>query len=213
MTFAFSSRLSASVTVMSVAPSITWLLVRIYPSERTITPEPRLCSSWRRGRSERCPSEPCPSEFRPKNCRKKGSISGGIFCALTLDIFEEEMFTTAGSARSTTGAKLVSIEPGVKVAVAAATGANPGECSAHNPDPPMAPTAPATRQYTKTLDSLRNSCLFIFQITPSLLLPVQIYRRAIRNFIPSKMKVPAGFRCPHPFLLTTARLSIGLSRR
>ena len=29
---------------MSVAPSITWLLVTIVPSEVTITPEPRLCS-------------------------------------------------------------------------------------------------------------------------------------------------------------------------
>ncbi len=34
---------------MSVAPSITWLLVRIVPSEVTITPEPRLCSRWERG--------------------------------------------------------------------------------------------------------------------------------------------------------------------
>ena len=40
MTFASNSRLSGSVTVSSLAPCTTWLLVTMYPSGDTITPEP-----------------------------------------------------------------------------------------------------------------------------------------------------------------------------
>ena len=65
----FSRRRSAVVIAICRACSITWLLVTITPSGRTITPEPRLVlrSSWgiRNGRS------------RPKNSRKNGSLRKG----------------------------------------------------------------------------------------------------------------------------------------
>jgi hypothetical protein len=67
------------------------------------------------------------------------------------------MFTTAGIARSTTGAKLVSIDPGVIAAVeAAATGANAGACSAQRPEPIMAPMLADTKQNAKILLSFQK---------------------------------------------------------
>ena len=47
-TVAGSSRPSASVTRMSLAPSTTWLLVTMNPSGLITKPEPRLFSVWRR---------------------------------------------------------------------------------------------------------------------------------------------------------------------
>ena len=42
-TVAFSVVLSCSVTVISSAPSMTWLLVTISPDGSMMKPEPRLC--------------------------------------------------------------------------------------------------------------------------------------------------------------------------
>src|SRR5215467_2295482 len=75
---------------MSLAPSTTWLFVRIYPSELTTTPEPRLCSLCSRGTA-------------PKNCRRTGSLRNGkSSCDFTTR--EEEMLTIEGTAFFTTGA-------------------------------------------------------------------------------------------------------------
>jgi hypothetical protein len=81
----------------------------------------------------------------------------GIPSALIFVAFDEEIFTTAGSALSTTGAKLVSIDPGVTTAVeAAATGASAGACSAHRPEPITAPTLADTKQNAKILLSFQK---------------------------------------------------------
>jgi hypothetical protein len=75
------------------------------------------------------------------------------------------MFTTAGRALSTTGAKLVSILPGVTdAAAAAATGATAGGRSAHECDAIAAPAPAASRQYTRILVSLRKVSRFIFRM-------------------------------------------------
>ena len=77
--------------------------------------------------------------------------------ALTLVAFDEEIFTTVGSAFSTTGAKLVSIEPGVTAAVeAAATGASAGARSAQRPEPITAPTLADIKQNAKILLSFQK---------------------------------------------------------
>jgi len=72
--------------VMLVSPSMTWLLVTITPSERTITPEPSEPSTRERG-------TPMP------NISKNGST----WRTTRLD----EMLTTAGAAFFTTGASMV----------------------------------------------------------------------------------------------------------
>lgn len=90
--------------------------------------------------------------------------------ALTFVAFDEEIFTTAGSALSTTGAKLVSIDPGVTAAVeAAATGASAGACSAHRPEPATVPTAADTKQNAKILVSFQK--VSNFMVWMSLLYP------------------------------------------
>src|SRR5579862_9818704 len=83
--------------------------------------------------------------------------------ALTLAAFDEEIFTTAGKAFSTTGAKLVSSEPGVTTDGAAAdTG-----CAAQPPEPITAPTPAAARQNTKILLSFQKVSNFIgWIVTP-----------------------------------------------
>ena len=43
MTLALYSRLSLRVTIISSAPSTTWLFVTIYPSSEIMTPEPAPC--------------------------------------------------------------------------------------------------------------------------------------------------------------------------
>src|SRR5258705_11347554 len=85
MTLAGNSRRSDSATVISVPPSTTWLLVTMTPSDRTITPEPNEPSMRLRGAP------------RPKACQK------GSTCWRTIRL--DEMFTTAGATRLTTGAK------------------------------------------------------------------------------------------------------------
>jgi hypothetical protein len=77
--------------------------------------------------------------------------------ALTLAAFDDEIFTTAGNALPTTGAKLVSIDPGVTAAVeAAATGASAGARSAKRPEPITAPTLADTKQNAKILLSFQK---------------------------------------------------------
>src|SRR3954454_12622597 len=77
--------------------------------------------------------------------------------AFALLTFEDDMFTTAGRALSTTGAKLVSIEPGVTtVGAAAATGASAGGCAAHPPEPTNAPTPADAKQKAKILVSFQR---------------------------------------------------------
>ncbi len=78
------SRRSDRDTVISCPPSMTWLLVTITPSERTITPEPSEPSTRDRG-------TPAP------NISKKGST----WRTTRLD----EMLTTALRTLFTTGAK------------------------------------------------------------------------------------------------------------
>src|ERR1700692_696838 len=90
--------------------------------------------------------------------------------ALTFVAFDEEIFTTAGSALSTTGAKLVSIDPGVTAGVeAAATGASAGACSAQRPEPITAPKLADTKQNAKILLSFQKVSIFMMWI--SLLYP------------------------------------------
>ncbi len=68
-TSASNSRLSASATFTSLAPSMTWLLVMIRPEASTITPEP----------SERCTcSRGMPPPPPPKKRRKNGSSMNGL---------------------------------------------------------------------------------------------------------------------------------------
>src|ERR1700730_617655 len=86
MSLPVSSRRSARVTLMSCAPSTTWLLVITMPSAVTSTPEPRLRS--------RCG----PSSGPPKK-RKNGSEKNGPGIALgPRTVLVEEMLTTAGIA-------------------------------------------------------------------------------------------------------------------
>ncbi len=61
-TLAGNSRRSPSATMMSSPPAITWLLVTITPSERTMTPEP-----------SDLPDALARSPCRRPNIRKKGS--------------------------------------------------------------------------------------------------------------------------------------------
>ena len=84
-TRAGNSRRSERATVISRPPSTTWLLVTMIPSDRTITPDPREPST-------RLGGTPMP------NICQKGST-----CWRTTRL--AEMFTTAGAARRTTGAK------------------------------------------------------------------------------------------------------------
>ena len=46
ISFAFRTRRLLVVTRMSTAPSITWLLVTMYPSGEITTPLPMPCSIW-----------------------------------------------------------------------------------------------------------------------------------------------------------------------
>ena len=64
MTFALKDRLSFRVTSNISAPSITWLLVTIYPSVEIITPDPIPTRGWG-----------CilPLPLCPKKNSKKGS--------------------------------------------------------------------------------------------------------------------------------------------
>ena len=106
--------------------------------------------------------------------------------ALTRVAFDDEIFTTAGSAFSTTGAKLVSIEPGVTTAVeAAATGASAGGCSAKRPEPITVPAAADSKQNAKILVSFQRFSNFIRGWNSC----IQIDRRAISKFIPSQFEL------------------------
>jgi hypothetical protein len=90
--------------------------------------------------------------------------------ALALLALDEDMFTTAGKALSTTGAKLVSIDPGVTiVGAAAATGASAGGCAAQPPEPIAAPTPADTKQNAKILLSFQR--VSNFMVWMSLLYP------------------------------------------
>src|ERR1035437_6722156 len=155
----------------------------MYPSDRTTTPDPVprsycLCGGFK-PRPEPRPSKSRPPNSWPKNCRKKGSISG-ISWALTFVAFDEDIFTTAGSAFSTTGAKLVSMDPGVTAAVdAAATGAKAGGCAAQPPEPITAPTPADTKQNAKILVSFQRVSNFIIWIVA----PVSNYSDATSQIL------------------------------
>src|ERR1700676_3157844 len=155
----------------------------MYPSERTTTPEPKLRSYCLRGVFEprpgfRPPNSRPPNSW-PKNCRKKGSICV-ISWALTLRALDEDIFTTAGRALSTTGAKLVSIEPGVTTeGAAAATGASAGGCAAQPPEPITAPTPADNKQNAKTLLSFQKVSNFMCGCRSS----IHPFRRNIATFV------------------------------
>ena len=115
-TLAGYSRRSARLTVISCPPSMTWLLVTITPSALTMAPEPRLPSTCARG-------APMP----PKKAKN------GSTCWRTTRL--DEMFTTAGAARRTMGAKpsfIVATSPGTARlgAVSPALGPRGGSCAA-----------------------------------------------------------------------------------
>ena len=68
-TVASNSRRSASATVISSAPLMTWWLVTMSPLASTMTPEPsELCTRSR---------VPPKGKFSPKKRRKKGSSKSG----------------------------------------------------------------------------------------------------------------------------------------
>ena len=117
-TLAFSEVLSCRVTVISSAPSITWLLVTTRPDASMMKPDPRLCirrsgGGWAspRHRARR----PTGLRLRKslKNC-SNGEPGGNIgisgpapgpparACAAWVD----EMLTTAGSSLAARSAKL-----------------------------------------------------------------------------------------------------------
>ena len=90
-TVASNSRRSASTTVISSAPRMTWLFVTMMPFSSTMTPEPSAfcCRS-------------APGSWSPKKRRKNGSLSSGDGDART--IRRVLTLTTAGAARFTSGA-------------------------------------------------------------------------------------------------------------
>src|SRR4051812_41330454 len=87
-TLAVSSRPSCSATRTLSACSTTWLLVRITPSEATITPEPRLRSRW-------VGAWRSPSLGFPKKYRKNGSAENGDVLGRAM-LRSENTFTTLG---------------------------------------------------------------------------------------------------------------------
>ena len=67
----FSSRSSFSFTVISSAPSTTWLFVTIYPSLEMMTPEPKPTRGW-----------VCIWRWRPRPSPKKKSKISGCSCTV-----------------------------------------------------------------------------------------------------------------------------------
>ena len=117
ITVAFSVVLSCSVTVISSAPSITWLLVTIRPDGSMMKPEPRLCIR-RSGAGWSPPWPPWPPGWLRlrkslKNCSNgepggnigiSGPAPGPPLCAVT--VWWRTTFTTAGSSFAARSAKL-----------------------------------------------------------------------------------------------------------
>src|SRR5437879_9043603 len=122
---ALNSRLSGSVTVSSLAPSTTWLLVMMYPSGDTITPEP--IPPLRGSRGGIGPSGP-NGPNGPKGDRKNSSIgSRSIRSGLraTLDV----MLTTAGVTALATSAKPGAVTEAAGLAgLTAGAAATPAAC-------------------------------------------------------------------------------------
>ena len=82
-----NSRLSFSFTLISSAPSITWLFVTIYPSFEMITPEPKPTRGW--DCTWRCCPRPSP--------KKKSKMSGACWTVLVLASWVDLICTTAWS--------------------------------------------------------------------------------------------------------------------
>ena len=109
-TVAFNEVLSCRVTVISSAPSITWLLVTTSPDGSMMNPDPRLCI--RRSSGGGVWSVPPPGRWRfmksLKNC-SNGEPGGNIGMSGPAVVFTsvvEDMLTTAGSSFAARSAKL-----------------------------------------------------------------------------------------------------------
>ncbi len=119
-TFAFSEVLSCKVTVISSAPSITWLLVTTMPELSMMKPDPRLCIRRSDGGGWASPPRPPgPGRLRLrkslKNCSNgepggnsgtSGPGPGPGEPARACTAWVDEMFTTAGSSFAARSAKL-----------------------------------------------------------------------------------------------------------
>jgi hypothetical protein len=115
------SRRSASVTLMSCAPSTTWLLVITMPSAVKSTPEPRL-----RSRSG-------PSSGPPKK-RKNGSEKNGPGIALgPRTVLVEEMLTTAGIAAFATAVQPDADAPSLMIGPLVVVGGPSERSNGHHP--------------------------------------------------------------------------------
>ena len=115
-TLAFSEVLSCRVTVISSAPSITWLLVTTRPDASMMKPDPRLCMRRSGGVGWLSPRPPGLLRLRKslKNCSNgepggNSGISGpwpGFPARAWAAAWVDEMFTTAGSSLAARSAKL-----------------------------------------------------------------------------------------------------------
>ncbi len=118
-TLAFSEVLSCKVTVISSAPSITWLLVTTMPEASMMKPDPRLCIRRSDGGGWLSPPRPPGPGGRLrlrkslKNCSNgepggnSGTSGPGLGTpARACTAWVDEMFTTAGRSFAARSAKL-----------------------------------------------------------------------------------------------------------
>src|SRR5215510_3955905 len=186
ITRAFISRLSDIETFSSVAPSTTWLLVTIYPSALTMTPDPSPC--WRSGRSGiRKP--------KPGNRSSKGLSERPDVRITRVD----EMLTTAGKTALTTGANVAGIVTASRTAGAAAATADAGAWPAWiieeptKAPPAMAPMLSMSAAMTHT-GYLLIRFIVVFSLDNSIFLnkdTIEI-RRTNLHFVTTELRVSAG---------------------